>query len=59
MMAKKLEQRIKALEERVSVIEKPSKRKGKSSWLKLAGWAKDDPVYDEAMRLGSAFRKSS
>jgi hypothetical protein len=38
---------------------KPQASKGKRGWLKLAGWAKDDPIYTEAMKLGSAWRKAS
>jgi hypothetical protein len=28
-------------------------------WLRHAGWAKDDPIYDEAMKRGEEYRKSS
>ena len=27
-------------------------------WMKSFGWAKDDPIYDEAMRLGAEYRRS-
>lgn len=39
-------------------MEKRSRKPGKP-WLRHAGWAKDDPIYDEAMRLGAEYRKSS
>jgi hypothetical protein len=32
----------------------PSKR----DWLKTAGWAKDDALYAEAVRLGQEYRRS-
>ena len=28
----------------------------RDAWMKNIGWAKDDPVYDEAMRLGAEWR---
>lgn len=31
----------------------PSAKKG---WVACFGWAKDDPIYDEAMRLGAEWR---
>lgn len=58
-MATKLDQRIKELEQRVAALEKPVARKSKRGWLKLAGWAQDDSVYDEALKLGAKWRKSS
>ncbi|MBX7209505.1 MAG: hypothetical protein K1X78_14410 [Verrucomicrobiaceae bacterium] len=59
-MAAKLDTRIKALEKRVSALEKRTQPgKGRRGWLKLAGWAKDDPLYDKAMKLGSEWRKTS
>lgn len=59
-MATKLDTRIKALEKRVSALEKPAQPgKSRRGWLKLAGWAKDDPLYDKAMKLGARWRKTS
>lgn len=59
-MATKFDTRIKALEKRVSALEKRAQpRRGRRGWLKLAGWAKDDPLYDEAMKLGAEWRKTS
>ncbi|MBL9130756.1 MAG: hypothetical protein JNG86_06125 [Verrucomicrobiaceae bacterium] len=43
----------------VTRVKKPKAVKGKDGWLRLAGWAKDDPLYDEAMKLGKAWRKAS
>ncbi len=58
-MKTKLDQRVKTLEQRVAALEKPARRKGRNGWLKLAGWAKDDPLYDEAMKLGAEWRRTS
>lgn len=58
-MKSKLDQRLKTLEARVAVLERPAPSRTKRGWLKLAGWAKDDPLYDEAMKLGAAWRKTS
>ena len=52
-------ERLKTLEERVAALEKPALRKRKAGWLKLAGWAKDDPLYDEAMKLGAEWRRKT
>lgn len=30
----------------------------RTAWLKSAGWAKDDALYEEAARLGAEERKS-
>ena len=30
----------------------------KRPWMKHFGWAKDDPLYDEAMKLGEEYRRS-
>lgn len=58
-MKSKLDQRIKTLEQRVAALEKPSRNGKQAGWLKRAGWAKDDALYDEAMRLGAAWRRKS
>jgi hypothetical protein len=57
-MKKTVEQRLAALEKRLAAIERPL-RKAKKPWLLHAGWAKDDPIYDKAMKLGAAYRRSS
>ena len=59
-MKSKLDQRIKTLEQRVAALEKPVRTKrSKAGWVKLAGWAKNDSLYDEAMRLGTEWRRKS
>lgn len=55
MKATTLGQRVKALEARLAVLEK-QRSGGKRSWWRHAGWAKDDPLYEEAMRLGAEWR---
>lgn len=52
----KLEHRVAALERRLAAVESKSPD-NKPAWLKHVGWAKDDPVYDEAMKLGAEWRK--
>ena len=58
-MTKTLEQRVTVIEKRRTALEAVKARKTKPGWLKPAGWAKGDPIYDEAMRLGADYRKSS
>ena len=53
-----LEKRIEELEKEVAELRAEVRGKPtKDGWLKNVGWAKDDPVYDEAMRLGAAWRR--
>ena len=60
---------IEALEERLTAVEaevrqlKQVEKTGKSEddlpwWEKIRGKFKDDPMYDEAMRLGREWRES-
>ena len=58
-MTKTLEQRVTAIEKRVTALEAVKARRAKPGWLKRAGWAKGDPIYDAAMRLGARYRKAS
>ena len=56
-----IEQRMKALEEEVAQIKARLERRGKTSvdWLdKIWGSFANDPIYDEAMRLGREYRES-
>jgi len=55
-MGKKLETRVAELERRLAVVETKANR-GSPAWLKHGGWAQDDPIYDEAMKLGAQWRK--
>ena len=58
-MTKTLEDRVKAIEKRLTALEAVKSKSIKPGWLKRAGWAKDDPIYDQAMRLGARYRKAS
>ncbi len=56
-----LENRIVALEAEVALLKsKADKKEGnKERWYeKIAGKFADDPIYDEAMRLGREYRES-
>lgn len=44
----------RAAEKQRAVIELA--RKNGKDWRRTVGWAKDDPIYDEAMRLGAQWR---
>ena len=58
-MTKTLTQRVMIIEKCLAALEGAKAGKTKPGWLKRAGWAKDDPIYDAAMRLGARYRKSS
>ncbi|MBL9177662.1 MAG: hypothetical protein JNM65_06335 [Verrucomicrobiaceae bacterium] len=58
-MAAKLKQPSASKAQRTPSAKQTVSRKGRRGWLKLAGWAKDDPLYDEAMKLGAQWRKAS
>lgn len=58
-MTKTLEDRVKAIEKRLTALEAVKSKRTKPGWLKRAGWAKGDAIYDEAMRLGARYRKAS
>lgn len=58
---------VSTIEERVANLEqevaRPKSRAGSSTsdtpwWEKIRGTFKDDPIYDEAMRPGRAWRES-
>lgn len=53
-LEKKVEQLASELHSLQDKVEKiaPSK-----DWRSLAGWAKDDPTYEQAMQAGAEYRK--
>jgi hypothetical protein len=56
-----LEQRVKALEEELARLKAQVGEKDKTAvdWLdKIWGSFANDPIYDEAMRLGREYRES-
>ena len=57
-MEQTIEQRLSELEREVAEL-KAEVRKGRTQkdWRKTVGRFKDDPVYDEAMRLGAEWRR--
>lgn len=52
---KTLQQRIAKLERRLAVVESKTADPA-PAWLKNAGWAENDPIYDAAMKLGAQWR---
>ena len=55
-----LEQRVTELEEKVARLsaESPATSHVKPWWEQWFGVFKDDPTFDEAVRLGAEYRKS-
>ena len=54
-----LEERVSELEEKVArLIAKSRVPEDKPWWKRIQGTFKDDPVYEEAMRLGREWRES-
>ncbi len=59
-MATTLEERVSALEAQVAQLlaEKNAEKNEVPWWQRHYGAFKDDPIYDEAMRLGAEYRRS-
>ena len=55
-MRKKLEVRVAQLERRLAIVE-TNATGAIPAWVKYAGWAENDPIYEEAMKLGAQWRK--
>lgn len=58
MNVKDLESRLMALEKAVLDLQQQSRIAERSPWLKIIGHFKDDPVYDEIVRLGREYREA-
>jgi hypothetical protein len=61
MARAKLEARVTALEEEVARLKAKLEDTAKSPipwWKKIAGTFANDPIYEEAMRLGRKYRES-
>lgn len=60
MALKTLEERVTELEKEVAELRRArgNTTEQKPWWLEHWGWAKDDPHYAEAMRLGREYRES-
>lgn len=56
-----LEKRIAVLEAEVALLKSKSEKEAETKmpwWEQIAGTFADDPIYDEAMRLGREYRES-
>ncbi len=63
MSTSSLEDRVSVLEMELAQIkarigEQSSQAEAKSGWERIYGSFANDPIYDEAMRLGRAYRES-
>jgi hypothetical protein len=58
MNTKEMESRLKALEKAVLDLQEQSRAAKKSPWSKIIGHFRDDPVYDEIVRLGREYREA-
>ena len=57
-MSDTLERRVEALEAELRELKTEVRAKKRPpDWTKTIGWAKDDLLYEEAMRLGRAYRE--
>ena len=53
-----LEKRVAELEKEVAELKAEARKgPGKDDWRSTVGWAKDDPTYEEAMKLGAKWRR--
>lgn len=54
-----LEQKIVELQQRVEKLEAKEPRAAKGNWRDAIGFAKDDMLFNEAMRLGAEWREQA
>ena len=59
MSTKVLQQTVTDLQRRVAEIEDKLKGRARDGWRRIAGAAKDDHHFAEAMRLGAKWRKQA
>ena len=59
MSTEMLEQKLAELQQRVETLEAKVKPAPKGSWRDAIGFAKDDALFNEAMRLGAEWREKS
>ncbi len=69
MTSQQLEERSQQLEARIAILERElvqmkqmlaeSFRRKEPWWLKIVGTFENDPTFDEAFRLGQAWRKEA
>ena len=59
MSTKLIEQQLADLQKRVEALEIQVKPAAKGTWRDAIGFAKDDELFDEAMRLGAEWREKA
>ncbi|MEK7686661.1 MAG: hypothetical protein AAB466_14695 [Verrucomicrobiota bacterium] len=59
MSTKIMEQTIADLQRRVERLEATSQPAAKGSWREMIGFAKDDDLFREAMKLGAEWREKA
>ena len=57
-MSSKLETRVTALERELASLKEQVENQKQPWWKANLGQFADDPIYDEAMKLGRAYRES-
>ena len=55
-----IEERVTALEKQVEQLTQTVTQQSgvKQDWRSMVGWAKDDPLYEEAMRFAAEYRRT-
>lgn len=59
MSTKALEQSVTDLQRRVAELEEKMRDKARHGWRRIAGAAKNDTHFAEAMKLGAEWRKKA
>lgn len=59
MSTELLEQKLVELQKRVEALEAKAKPVAKAGWREAIGFAKDDALFSEAMRLGAEWRSKA
>jgi hypothetical protein len=59
MSTEMLEQKLAELQQRVETLEAKVKPASKGSWRDAIGFAKNDALFDEAMKLGAQWREKA
>ncbi|MCF7787504.1 MAG: hypothetical protein K9N47_15345 [Prosthecobacter sp.] len=59
MSTKMLEQKLAELQQRVETLEAKVKPVAKATWRDAIGFAKNDELFDEAMKLGAQWRENA
>lgn len=59
MSTEMLEQKLAELQQRVEMLEAKVKPASKRRWRDAMGFAKNDALFDEAMKLGAQWREKA